>query len=49
MGPLFVGALAFISALSIPKTRRGRVAAWLLFVAAVVSIWIAVDRLYSPW
>lgn len=49
MAPLLVGALAFVSALSIPKTRRGRVAAWLLFGAAVALIWIAVDRLYSPW
>ena len=49
MAPLLLGALAFVSALSIPKTRRGRVAAWVLFGVAVALVWLAVDRLYSPW
>lgn len=49
MAPLLLGALTLVSALSIPKTRRGRVAAWLLFGIAITSFWIAVDRLYSPW
>jgi hypothetical protein len=49
MAPLLIGALAFVSALSIPKTRRARVVAWLLFGVAVASFWLAVDRLYSPW
>ena len=49
LGPLILGVLAFVSALSIPKTRRARVAGWLLFGVAVASLWLAVDRLYSPW
>ena len=49
MAPLLLGVLAFVSALSIPKTRRVRVVAWLLFGVAVASFWLAVDRLYSPW
>ena len=49
MAPLLVGVLAFVSALSIPKTKRGRVAAWLLLGVAVALLWIAADRLYRPW
>lgn len=49
MAPFLVGVLAFGAALSIPKTKRGKVAAWLLFGMAVVSLWIAIDRLYRPW
>ena len=49
MGPFFVGVLAFVSALSIPKKKLGGVAAWLLLGVAIAALWIAVDRLYSPW
>jgi hypothetical protein len=49
MAPLLLGVLAFVSALSISKVKRGRVAVWLLFGVAVAALWIAVGRLYRPW